>query len=63
MRFISDGFKPDDVNSGLKTTGLTDRFDDGVLQRFLFSRGGFEFSHVVVVTSQLVVDALPELSQ
>lgn len=42
---------------------LTDGFDDGVLQRFLFIRGGFVFCGVVIVTSQLVIHTLPELSQ
>lgn len=42
---------------------LTDGLDDGVLQRFLFIRGGLVFGSVVIVTSQLVVHALPELSQ
>lgn len=42
---------------------LTDGFDDGVLQRFLFTRGGFVFCSVVIVTSQLVIHTLPELSQ
>lgn len=42
---------------------LTDGLDDGVLQRFLFIRGGFVFRSVVIVTSQLVVHTLPELSQ
>lgn len=42
---------------------LTDGFDDGILQRFLVKRRGFVFSGIVIVTSQLVVDALPELPQ
>lgn len=42
---------------------LTYSFDDGILQCFLFSRGGFVLCGIVIVTSQLVVDALPELPQ
>lgn len=45
------------------TLSLTDGFDDGVLQCFLFFWGGFVFCSVVIVTSQLVIHTLPELSQ
>lgn len=41
----------------------TDGFDDGVLQCFLFIWGGFVLCSIVIVTSQLVVHTLPELSQ
>lgn len=43
--------------------GLTDSSDDCVLQRCLLGRSGFLLPSVVIVTCQLVVHALPELSQ